>query len=490
MLDADGDPVTGETCDSEISKDGDTGADCTNEGTEITFTTATNKGMYYLTLTATELTCSIAAITIYASNSKATPIVLYPIVLPKIEDDTAQAGAAGTITLHSGAKAIDEFYNGCIIYLDGGTGSGQVRMIDDYVGSTKIASVTPDWSTTPDNTSTFQVYVPLGNMHVLLAKMPSSAYLKGTADADGGMDSSDKADVNTEADTALTDYDPPTKTEMDTAHALLATESKQDTIDTVVDAIKAVLLPDAGALSDLAAILTDTGTTLPATLSTIAGYIDTEIAAIKAVTDNLPNSGALSDLATILVDTNELQADWANGGRLDLLLDAIKAITDALPDSGALNDLAAILVDTGTTLPATLATIAGYLDTEIAAILADTGELQTDWANGGRLDLLIDAIKAKTDLRPSGVAKNVEFTLPFFMALSSDHVTPATGKTVTVQISKDGGAFAGATNSPAEIANGWYKIVITSTEMNAAAISVKVTETDCDQTNLLLATST
>ena len=37
-------------------------------------------------------------------------------------------------------------------------------------------------------------------------------------------------------------------------------------------------------------------------------------------------------------------------------------------------------------------------DDEIDYILADTNELQTDWANGGRLDLLIDAIKYKTDL--------------------------------------------------------------------------------------------
>jgi hypothetical protein len=33
----------------------------------------------------------------------------------------------------------------------------------------------------------------------------------------------------------------------------------------------------------------------------------------------------------------------------------------------------------------------------ITAILADTNELQTDWVNGGRLDLLLDAVKAKTD---------------------------------------------------------------------------------------------
>lgn len=36
--------------------------------------------------------------------------------------------------------------------------------------------------------------------------------------------------------------------------------------------------------------------------------------------------------------------------------------------------------------------------TDVDAILDDTGELQTDWTDGGRLDLLIDAIKYKTDL--------------------------------------------------------------------------------------------
>jgi hypothetical protein len=34
---------------------------------------------------------------------------------------------------------------------------------------------------------------------------------------------------------------------------------------------------------------------------------------------------------------------------------------------------------------------------DTAAVLADTNELQTDWTDGGRLDLLLDATKAKTD---------------------------------------------------------------------------------------------
>lgn len=40
----------------------------------------------------------------------------------------------------------------------------------------------------------------------------------------------------------------------------------------------------------------------------------------------------------------------------------------------------------------------GGLDPNLALVLADTSELQTDWTDGGRLDLLIDAIKKYTDL--------------------------------------------------------------------------------------------
>jgi len=42
------------------------------------------------------------------------------------------------------------------------------------------------------------------------------------------------------------------------------------------------------------------------------------------------------------------------------------------------------------------------VDANVDSVLADTNELQTDWANGGRLDLLIDAIKAETDKISNG----------------------------------------------------------------------------------------
>lgn len=69
----------------------------------------------------------------------------------------AQAGAAGTITLPSTAVATDDYYNGQMVRIVYGTGLGQSAMIDDYVGSTKVASVSPNWITTPDNTSVVEV---------------------------------------------------------------------------------------------------------------------------------------------------------------------------------------------------------------------------------------------------------------------------------------------------------------------------------------------
>ncbi len=78
ILDADGDLVVSATgLDSEVSKDGGTFADCTNEATQI----ATNSGIYYLDLTATEMNADTVAIQVKTSSSgaKTTVIVLYPV---------------------------------------------------------------------------------------------------------------------------------------------------------------------------------------------------------------------------------------------------------------------------------------------------------------------------------------------------------------------------------------------------------------------------
>jgi len=79
---------------------------------------------------------------------------------PASESATAQAGGASTITLAATASDVDDFYNGYDIEITSGTGSGQTRSVSDYVGSTRLATVSSAWTTQPDGTS---VYVAHSN---------------------------------------------------------------------------------------------------------------------------------------------------------------------------------------------------------------------------------------------------------------------------------------------------------------------------------------
>lgn len=129
---------------------------------------------------------------------------------------------------------------------------------------------------------------------------------------------------------------------------------------------------------------------------------------------------------------------------------------------------------------------------DLAAILADTNELQGDLTNTGRLDTILDAIKAKTDNLPVTTKKNVALAnFGFLMVDSTDHLTAKTGLTVTAQISKDGGSFAGVTpGTVAEIGSGCYKVSLSQTEMNADVIILKFTATGADQTTFTILTDT
>lgn len=70
---------------------------------------------------------------------------------------TAQAGASDSITLAAGASSTNDIYNGRLIAVTSGTGSGQTALICDYDGSTKVATVFHDWGTSPDNTSNYSI---------------------------------------------------------------------------------------------------------------------------------------------------------------------------------------------------------------------------------------------------------------------------------------------------------------------------------------------
>jgi hypothetical protein len=54
--------------------------------------------------------------------------------------------------------ANDDQYNGWLIEIASGTGAGQIKLITDYIGASRIAYVASDWSTAPDSTSVYKIY--------------------------------------------------------------------------------------------------------------------------------------------------------------------------------------------------------------------------------------------------------------------------------------------------------------------------------------------
>jgi len=156
----------------------------------------------------------------------------------------AQAGASGTITMASDASAVDDYYNDQMIHLVTGTGEGQVRLISDYNGTSKVASITPNWATAPDDTSIYHTGIAARCDAGLVEGLDATDQINAACDTAlsdydpathaelvseidavqtdiAALNDLSTAQVNAECDTALSDYDAPTKAELDTGLAAL-----------------------------------------------------------------------------------------------------------------------------------------------------------------------------------------------------------------------------------------------------------------------------
>ena len=70
---------------------------------------------------------------------------------------TARGGSINTIVLREKASPIDDFYNGQEVFILENTGAGQRRVISDYVGATRTATLATNWQVTPDALSVYEV---------------------------------------------------------------------------------------------------------------------------------------------------------------------------------------------------------------------------------------------------------------------------------------------------------------------------------------------
>jgi hypothetical protein len=84
------------------------------------------------------------------------------------------------------------------------------------------------------------------------------------------------------------------------------------------------------------------------------------------------------------------------------------------------------------------------------------------------------------------VRQSAPYTRLFLMVQSGDHTTPATGLTVSVSISKAGAAFAAATGSVSEVANGWYRVNLLSADTGTTGdLAYHCTATGADPTDFV-----
>ena len=150
--------LTFAAADISISRNGTAPANSAGTVTEI------GNGRYYYEATAGEVATqgflSLAVVrediavtfpTVHVAPSSSS------LGAPVIRSATAQAGAAGTITLDTGASGTSNYYVPSLIYLRTNAGAGQARLCYAYDGTSKVASIEPEWIQAPDNTTVFDI---------------------------------------------------------------------------------------------------------------------------------------------------------------------------------------------------------------------------------------------------------------------------------------------------------------------------------------------
>ena len=149
--------------DRQLSKNGADYA-ATSDGSNAVHKAS---GRYAFTLTATDLnTAGVLRLDIaksgcalYWKEWTVLPAQVYdawfvhPLIADAIHYGQFQGGGAAAATLATSAAAVDDRYNGRLLYVYDGTGAGQVGTIQDYVGSSRGCVMAENWDTAVDATS-------------------------------------------------------------------------------------------------------------------------------------------------------------------------------------------------------------------------------------------------------------------------------------------------------------------------------------------------
>jgi len=131
-------------------------------------------------------------------------------------------------------------------------------------------------------------------------------------------------------------------------------------------------------------------------------------------------------------------------------------------------------------------TVASVVGNVGGNVVGSTASIANAPANFSSLN--IDAsgnVYTKTQIKKNTAVPIFEFK----MRLSSDHYSPATGKTVSCQRSIDGGSFSNCnTVTATEVSNGFYYVPLAASDVNGNVIVFRATATSSDPTEITIYT--
>lgn len=292
-----------------------------------------------------------------------------------IRRNTAQAGTASSITLDASASATTDFYKYAICYLLSGTGGGQARQVTAYNGTSKVATVAPDWTTAPSSDSVF-VILPLGIDAATLASIADAVWDEArsghaTAGSFGEYVLADAVRISGDAVAAdnlesatdgtgfgFTGCTMPTVTTL-TGH----TAQTGDAFARLGAPAGASVSADIAAVKvDSAAILEDTGTTLAADITAILADTGTDGVVVATASKG---GYALSNDGIDALYTRQLTEAYAADGAAPTVAQALMQIQQMLTEFGISGTTMTVKKLDGTTTAFTLTLDDGSAPTAI-----------------------------------------------------------------------------------------------------------------------------
>jgi hypothetical protein len=346
----------------------------------------------------------------------------FSLVNQAVADGTAQGGSSNTITLASASKGTDQYYTGDLLYVYAGPGAGQSVIISNYIGSSKVATVSPPWDTAPTAASKYVITMsmsPIVGSDVKTLISADAQDLSATFKVDAKV-VEDKAGYSLGAayDAAKTAASASAVAAIPTNPLLASGYTAPDNSD--IAAIKAdVENATYGLNALLAAITAGSGSSAPSAATVAAAVWDTAITGhLTAGTTGsaLNAAGSAGDpWSTILPGVYGAgTAGSIIGSRLDAAVSSRNAVA---PDNAgissiisALNDgvhgLAALLTVVNSRLAATAYTAPD--NTDVAAIKADVESvaygLAAIKASLGSISLDLSPVTSRLDSGTYGLA--------------------------------------------------------------------------------------